>query len=602
MYAQTRHVQLLESMMGIFKVLGDIISAALKPKAQPVMQKKKYLDASPTVSTRIDNDGWEEVKKKKADSLKALKSSFKSPPNTETALIDIFATLSAYHENHGQSLKEIKTSIKTLNLPDKVIKREVALRKEISRFYKQRADLKSKALAVQLSCEHAQLQLQNPEHEWKNFAGLQKLQSNWKAEEYFNGLLVLMTTFKKTFPNSPKSEKLSVDIERMFGLWNSQNIARENFETQIKSYNTAQSASEKHFIISSIIEYLNRRYKFNPSYKDKLVSWCLKDIELYEGFLKSFHEHELLSIEQLMAFFGNPSLKEKELQAINFEQVKNLKNYIVPRLNSYDVLSGIYEIDGDTKQLRWLQRIGVRIGYIDGVNLPPEEEKPSFDYKAITRQIEVPKSGKKGKLAFLNSKGEPCSTEAAFKDHAEQLGWQVMRAEVSFWQAMFCLSFWEEIFEGMGAPSQGRDIPYDLFRGEEFYLNRQQEIDHRYEKIKSSNLPDFINQKIKISEGTWTRLIYDGKQDMLEYAKSDIVQEFVKKISPQTYSKIVYRIAQNPNENRSGLSDFIIWNDQELKMVEVKKIREQIRDSQVNWLSWMIDENIPAEIVRVKGI
>jgi hypothetical protein len=176
-----------------------------------------------------------------------------------------------------------------------------------------------------------------------------------------------------------------------------------------------------------------------------------------------------------------------------------------------------------------------------------------------------------------------------------------MRAEVSFWQAMFCLTFWDEIFEGKGSPSQGYDIPHDLFRGEDFYLNRQQAIDNRYEQVKSNNLPDFINQQIKRSEGAWTGLIYNGDQDMLAYAKSDIVQEFVRKIDPEIYAKIVYRIAQNPNENRSGLSDFIIWNDYELRMFEVKKVREQVRKSQINWLSWMTDENILAEIVRIKG-
>lgn len=177
-----------------------------------------------------------------------------------------------------------------------------------------------------------------------------------------------------------------------------------------------------------------------------------------------------------------------------------------------------------------------------------------------------------------------------------------MRAEVSFWQAMFCLTFWYEIFEGMGSPLQGHDIPHDLFRGEDFYLNRQQAIDNRYEQVKSNNLPDFINQQIKKSEGTWTRLIYDGDQDMLAYAKSDIVQEFMQKIDSKIYAKIVYRIAKNPNENRSGMPDFVIWNDHELKMLEVKRVREQVRESQIHWLSWMTDENIPAEIVRVKGV
>ncbi len=563
-------------------------------------KKKKSSVPELTISMHIDNSGWEELKRQKANSLKALKKSFKSAPDNETALADLSATLAVFHENHAQPLSEIDASIKSLNLPDELIKREEALRKEINRFYKQRADLKSKAIAIHLSYLHAQLQLQNPQHEWKNFLGLQRLQSNLKSEEYFRSLLILMAAFENTFPNLPNAEKLSTDIERMFELWNSQNIARENFESQIESYNEAQSASDKHFIILSIIEYLHRRYKFNPSCKNELASWCLKDIEIYEDFLKYFHEHELFTTKQRMDFYSNPSLKEKKLEAISFERVKKLENYMVPRLNSYDVLSGIYEADGNTKKLQWLQSIGHRIGYIDSDVSAPEEETPAFDFKTITRQIEVPKSGQKGKLGFLNSKGEPCSAEAAFKDYAEQQGWRVMRAEVSFWQAMFCLTFWDEIFHGMRAPSRGQDIPHDLFRGEAFYLNRQQAINSRYEQVKSSNLSSFINQQIKKSEGTWTRLIYSGDQDMLAYAKSGIVQEFVQRIDPETYAKIVYRIAQNPNENRSGVSDFIIWNAAELRMVEVKKVREQVRESQLSWLSWMTDENIPVEIVRVK--
>lgn len=317
--------------------------------------KKKKSEPMLTVSTHVDNSGWEEAKKQKVQSLKALKKSFKHGLDVDTALDNVSATLAVFHENHGQSFIEIEEVVKSLNMPDDLVKKELALRKEINLFYKQRADLKLKAVAIQLSFEHAKLQLQNPKHEWKSFAGLQKLQSNWKAEEYFNDLLVLMIAYKTTFANSPNAEKLSSDIERMFKLWNSQNIARDNFETQIKSYDTAQSASNKHFVIFSIIEYLDRRYKFNPSYKNELVGWCLKDIELYEDFLKAFHEHELFSIEQQMAFHDNPDLKEKKIATINFDQVKKLKNYTVPRLNSYDVISGIYEADGNAERLQWLQ-------------------------------------------------------------------------------------------------------------------------------------------------------------------------------------------------------------------------------------------------------
>ena len=205
--------------------------------------KKKKSDPVLTVSMHVDNNSWEELKKQKASSLKSLKKSFKPAPDNETALANTSMTLAAFHENHGQPLNEIESTAKSLNLPDDLAKREAALRKEINRFYKQRADLKSKAIAIQLSYQHAQLQLQNPEREWKNFAGLQKLQSNWKAQEYFNGLLVLMTAFKNTFTNSTNGHKLSADIERMFELCNSQNIARENFESHLKAYDTTQSPS-----------------------------------------------------------------------------------------------------------------------------------------------------------------------------------------------------------------------------------------------------------------------------------------------------------------------------------------------------------------------
>ena len=558
------------------------------------------------------DDSWKEIKKRRRKSLKDLKKIFRPAPDNEKALEVALETLAEFHKNHGQSVSEIEEFVKSLNLPDDLIKLEAALRREINNFYKERNDLKSKAIAVHLSYQHAKLQLQNPDNDWKKFSGLQKLQSNWKAEEYFNGLLVLMTAFNNTFPKSNNLEKLSSDIERMFELWNSMSIARKNFEALVENYNVDGTISDRHFNLYGIIEYLYRRYKFNPSYKDELINWCLKDIELYEDFLKHLYVRDLFSLEQLIPFHDNPKLEEKKLKTVNFDQVKEFKYYSVPRLNSYDVLDEIYRTDKNEEKLRWLTDIGVYIGYIKDDNVIPQQiqseasesggNEETLDLMAITREIEILKSGQKGKLAFLNSKGEPCSTESAYKDFMEQKRWYVMRAEVTFWQSMFCLTFWDEIFNGVGRPSEFQDIPHDLFNGEEFYKNRSRSIDYRYEQVKTANLFDFINRQIKKSEGTFTRLLYNGDLDMLSYAKSDIVQNFVQRIDPEIFAKIVYRIAQNPCDNRAGVSDFVIWNDFELKMVEIKKGREKLRESQLNWISWMIHEGIPTEIVRVKPV
>lgn len=567
-------------------------------------KQKQNTDLSLSVSMHVDNSGWEEEKKLKARALNKLKKTFQPAEHNADALLKAKDTIIEFLVNHHQSLEEINIQFSTVSLPDDIRKQETAIRKELNAHYKNRDDVHSKAFAIFFAYKHAELLLNNPDEEWKNFAGLQKLQSNWKSEEYFDGLLTTMHAFKATFPNSAKIEKLSKDIESTFSLWNSRNIAQKAYEVSTKLFSSLTNASDQHFCLLGIIEYLERRYKFNPRYKEELIDWCLKDIEIYEDFLKEFHEHELFTIDEKVSFLENPSLKEQKLSKVSFDHVKRFKNYMVPRLNSYNVLEDIYDKEQNLEKLKWIRDIGEHIGYADNQPITEQENIiiPDLDISEITRTIEVPKSGQKGKLAFLNSSQEPCSTEDAFQDHEKQKGWNVMRAEVSFWQAMFCLSFWDEIFDGMGQPIQGQDIPHDLFRGNDFYLNRQANINSKYEILKQGNLCDFINQQLDKTNGSWTRLLFNGDQDMASYSKSENVQAFLKIIDPDIFAKIVYRIALNPNENRAGVPDFVIWNDTELKMSEIKKVREQVRDSQEVWLTWMVSENISVEIVRVKSV
>lgn len=442
--------------------------------------------------------------------------------------------------------------------------------------------------------------------EWKNYSGLQKLQCNLKAEEYFDSLLKLMFAFKDEFAGLSIAKKTASDIERIFELWNSRNIARKKYEENCALYKIVFCASAKHFIVLPIIEYLERRYKYNPQYRNELVSWCEKDTELYGRFLVECHADQLFTADEQMKFMDAPDLKQKILASISLDNVRCLKDYTVPFLGSYDLLWFIYSQEHNDKKLAWLESIGKRIGYPndeDGIQTEKiQQSSGGSDISNIINTIEVSRSGQEGKLAFLNSQREPCSTENAFKDYMEQRYWKVMRSEVAFWQAMFCLSFWEEIFDGMKNPALGRDIPQDLFLGYDFYFNRQRGIDRKYDSIKQQNLRLFINEQIEKYRNHWTRLLYNGNQNMIEYFETDIVQSYLETVDVNIFAKIVYRIAKNPNENRSGISDFTIWNDQDLKMVEVKKVREQVRGSQRSWIAWMLSENIPIEITRVKGI
>ena len=96
-----------------------------------------------------------------------------------------------------------------------------------------------------------------------------------------------------------------------------------------------------------------------------------------------------------------------------------------------------------------------------------------------TEIIEVQRSGQKGKLSFRDSSGKACGTEEAALDYFHVQGFKTLRGEVRFWQAMFGLSFWEEIFEGTGTPNSLNDIPMDLFSGAQFYEARKARIDEK---------------------------------------------------------------------------------------------------------------------------
>jgi len=225
------------------------------------------------------------------------------------------------------------------------------------------------------------------------------------------------------------------------------------------------------------------------------------------------------------------------------------------------------------------------------------------DIQQITTTISAPLSGEKGKLYFLCSSGQKCSTEEAVRDYYQNKGYKVMRGEVTFWQGMFALAFYDEIF-AINKYSYN-DIPTDMF-SPNFYPNRKESIDKKYNYLKSANLSEFINQQLIAHEKTNTRILTDSAIDKsancIEFFKTPIVQEFLTKIKPATFAKVVYRIAQNVGENRAGTPDFVVWNNKKMIFVEVKREKETLRDGQIIWLEFLIKNNIPCLVTIVKGV
>lgn len=220
----------------------------------------------------------------------------------------------------------------------------------------------------------------------------------------------------------------------------------------------------------------------------------------------------------------------------------------------------------------------------------------------ITTTISAPLSGEKGKLYFICSSGQKCSTEDAVRDYYQNKGYKVMRGEVTFWQGMFALAFYDEIFAIN--KYYYNDIPTDMF-SKNFYINRKESVDKKYEYLTKTNLSEYINKQLKTYGKTNTRLLTDAtinkSANCIEFFKTPLVQEFLTRIKPQIFAKIVYKIAQNPVENRTGTPDFVIWNNKEMIFVEVKREKETLRDGQITWLDFLINNNIPCSVTRVKG-
>lgn len=230
-----------------------------------------------------------------------------------------------------------------------------------------------------------------------------------------------------------------------------------------------------------------------------------------------------------------------------------------------------------------------------------EAKLKSLDFSDITKFIEAKKSGEKGKNYFLNEENQPCSTEEIAKEYYNSQGYIVVRAELDFWQMLFCLLFFEEIYcKHWDIIS---DIPYDYFNGC-FYFMRADLINKKLEKIKNCDrLKYFIISQYNDFGKFPSRLLYpDGKTFGADILESDAITILFDYIPNNDIVKIFSRYVQYPSEYRSGMPDLIIFNENGYKLVEVKRLKEKIRYEQTEWISYMQENNIPTEILRVKGV
>lgn len=216
-----------------------------------------------------------------------------------------------------------------------------------------------------------------------------------------------------------------------------------------------------------------------------------------------------------------------------------------------------------------------------------------------TVTITAPRTGELGKNYFYCSNGEKCSTEQIVREYYKNKGYQVMRAEYSFWKGIFVLALLDELYpQTLNTKSENK-----LFDIENSNISTEK-LNYKLKLIEKANIQDFVNNQIsKHEEGSYIRWLdeweIEGYKNPTEYFKSPIVQEFLSKINNETFCKILKHILDEYDRNPVGTPDYIVWNNKEMIFIEVKRKNETLKPKQVEWGEFLIKNKIPYKIVRV---
>lgn len=223
------------------------------------------------------------------------------------------------------------------------------------------------------------------------------------------------------------------------------------------------------------------------------------------------------------------------------------------------------------------------------------------DVQKHTEAIYAPTTGEVGKTYFYCQNGNKCSTEQVVREYYKNKGYSVMRAEYSFWEGMFILTFLDELYPANHYKSYGKTgVFYDM----EFYKNQKDDLAKKCEYIQKTDLKEFINAQIKKHEaGAYIRDLdeweLESYKNPTEYFKSPIVQEFLTRIDNKTFYKVVNRILQDRKNNTVGTPDYIVWNKKEMIFIEVKREKEKLSEDQIAWAEFLINNKIPYNVARV---
>lgn len=215
----------------------------------------------------------------------------------------------------------------------------------------------------------------------------------------------------------------------------------------------------------------------------------------------------------------------------------------------------------------------------------------------------------KGKAKYVIDGEEYFAEEAAIKTY-EDLGYNALWAENTYWWTIMALLFWDVIFakvRGAVVFASGGDeidvdpgdarfkqlfdftvktngMPVDFFTPK-FYERRKSLIKNRIQELRSNSIEHLLSEAYKSNYGKTCRPI----EDWSKYSLDELLVA-TQQLDSDKLLKLLERLIDNFSDNRAGLPDLIVYRDDDFFFAEVKSERDKVSEKQKEWHSFLSEE------------
>lgn len=229
---------------------------------------------------------------------------------------------------------------------------------------------------------------------------------------------------------------------------------------------------------------------------------------------------------------------------------------------------------------------------------PWDEPEKDVASRLLTRWFKVDRRNNSAEITahHVALTFEPRQVEAAALSYYKASGWRGIHAENVIVQTLFGLVFWDIIFADVNGafihPFQRG--PRDL-SSPSFYRRRRALIQRRLKSLVC--YPDAVTARIKrvlLSKHGIANPFVPWKWQQL----NEVVNWF-ERIPVATWQHIFEQLAFDVKNNRSGFPDLWLYQDGEVKLVEVKGPGDALRPNQEQWLRRLAKCGLSIEVLHV---